>query len=546
MSIALYRKYRPKSFKEVSGQNHIKITLQNEIVNDHLGHAYLFCGPRGTGKTSMARLFSKSVNCQNPKENAEPCNECESCKEIMDGRALDIIEIDAASHTGVDNVRENIIQNARFTPAKSKYKVFIIDEVHMLSISAFNALLKILEEPPKYVIFILATTEAHKIPATIISRCQRFDFKRIVAVDLVDRLRWIVKSEGVNVDDAVLLRIARQVNGCVRDSESLLEQVISIGGNNITLETAELILPTGNEEMFLKLFEGIIKKQTSESIKLINKLIVDGVDVVQFTDSFVEFLRKILVFYITKDSDEFAREFDEQAQKIVNDLSTRCSDRELSLIIERILRSKDLFKQTNIPQLPLEIAVVDLTAPRAFTSGTPVNPIATVNPVVPVAPSLVVEPGARNPEQSATLVNSFPVTGLPVAPSPSFHVELSPEESAALANIQGAWSEILSRLHKDNYSLYMSFKMAKPVALKGQTLTLGFLYDLQRKKVADIKTKVIAEDFLNSIFNQKFILDCVIVPDLDLGNSSVGGATNGSVATADDLANMFGGTIVSG
>jgi len=544
MSIALYRKYRPKSFKEVSGQNHIKITLQNEIVNDHLGHAYLFCGPRGTGKTSMARLFSKSVNCQNPKENAEPCNECESCKEIMDGRALDIIEIDAASHTGVDNVRENIIQNARFTPAKSKYKVFIIDEVHMLSISAFNALLKILEEPPKYVIFILATTEAHKIPATIISRCQRFDFKRIVAVDLVDRLRWIVKSEGVNVDDAVLLRIARQVNGCVRDSESLLEQVISIGGNNITLETAELILPTGNEEMFLKLFEGIIKKQTSESIKLINKLIVDGVDVVQFTDSFVEFLRKILVFYITKDSDEFAREFDEQAQKLVNDLSTRCSDRELSLIIERILRSKDLFKQTNIPQLPLEIAVVDLTAPRAFTSGTPVNPvnpIATVNPVVPVASSFD-SVAAVNQIAPVETVNP----GTSVASATSFQVALSPEESMALANIQAAWSEILSRLHKDNYSLYMSFKMAKPVALKGQTLTLGFLYDLQRKKVADIKTKVIAEDFLNSIFNQKFILDCVIVPDLDLGNSSVGGATNGSVATADDLANMFGGTIVSG
>src|SRR3989339_1510562 len=182
MSVALYRKYRPKNFSDVTNQNHIKITLQHEIESNHLGHAYLFCGPRGTGKTTLARLLAKAVNCLDLKNNYEPCNECDSCKEILEHRSLDIIEIDAASHTGVDNVRENIINNARFTPAKSKYKVFIIDEVHMLSISAFNALLKILEEPPKEVIFILCTTEVHKIPATIISRCQRFDFKRISVV----------------------------------------------------------------------------------------------------------------------------------------------------------------------------------------------------------------------------------------------------------------------------------------------------------------------------------------------------------------------------
>ncbi|MBT7007089.1 DNA polymerase III subunit gamma/tau, partial [Candidatus Falkowbacteria bacterium] len=201
MSIALYRKYRPQAFGDVTNQNHIKLTLQNEIESDKIGHAYLFCGPRGTGKTTLARIFSKTVNCLDKKNNNEPCNGCDSCNEINDGKSMDIIEIDAASHTGVDNVRENIISNARFTPTSRKYKVFIIDEVHMLSISAFNALLKILEEPPQYVIFILATTEIHKVPNTIISRCQRFDFKKIIFNELVDRLRWICTQEGVSVDE---------------------------------------------------------------------------------------------------------------------------------------------------------------------------------------------------------------------------------------------------------------------------------------------------------------------------------------------------------
>lgn len=201
----LYRKYRPQTFAEAVGQNHIKLTIQSELATDKIAHAYLFCGPRAVGKTTFARLVAKAINCLNRQEGSfEPCDKCESCQEIVLGRALDIIEIDAASNTGVDNVRDNIIASARVSPSKSKYKVFIIDEVHMLSISAFNALLKILEEPPKRVVFILCTTETHKVPATIISRCERFDFKRIGLVDIVKKLSHIVREEKVKVDKDIL------------------------------------------------------------------------------------------------------------------------------------------------------------------------------------------------------------------------------------------------------------------------------------------------------------------------------------------------------
>ena len=240
----LYRKYRPQNFKEVVGQNHIKITLENEIKTGKTAHAYLFCGPRGVGKTTMARVIVKTINCLNRKDSdSDPCNECEICKDITAGRSLDIIEIDAASHTGVDNVRENIIANARAVPSRCKYKVFIIDEAHMLSISAFNALLKIIEEPPVYVMFILCTTEAHKIPVTIISRCQRFDFKRISVNDLVKKLNYIIKKEDIKVDKSVLEMIARQSGGHMRDAESLLGQIVAIGGKEITQEEADLVIP---------------------------------------------------------------------------------------------------------------------------------------------------------------------------------------------------------------------------------------------------------------------------------------------------------------
>ncbi|MEK7539847.1 MAG: DNA polymerase III subunit gamma/tau, partial [Patescibacteria group bacterium] len=250
MSQSLYQKYRPQAFADVVGQEPVKESLRNQVMRNKVTHAYLFTGPRGVGKTTLARILARAVNCENPT-NGEPDNLCASCKRILDGAALDVIEIDAASHTGVDNVREHVITAARVPPVGLKRKVFIIDEVHMLSTSAFNALLKTLEEPPEHALFIMATTESHKIPMTIVSRCQRFDFKRILLDQMVDRLSRVAKSEGVEVDRAVLDRVAAKSEGALRDAETLLGQLFALGETKISEDVAELVLPRSQIQLVL-------------------------------------------------------------------------------------------------------------------------------------------------------------------------------------------------------------------------------------------------------------------------------------------------------
>ncbi|EKE18522.1 MAG: hypothetical protein ACD_9C00308G0001, partial [uncultured bacterium] len=242
MATALYRKYRPLTFSDVIGQGHIVQTLSNAILNNRVGHAYLFTGPRGTGKTTMARIFARAVNCQNPK-GADPCLECDVCKNITQGMSLDIFEIDAASNTGVDNIRE-LRENVKFPPSQAKFKVYIIDEVHMLSTGAFNALLKTLEEPPAHVIFILATTEIHKVPETIISRCQRYDFTRLSLEHIIEKLSTIAKNENVSIEKNALEMIAIASEGGMRDAESLLSQVMALEDKKITAKEVEEILGT--------------------------------------------------------------------------------------------------------------------------------------------------------------------------------------------------------------------------------------------------------------------------------------------------------------
>lgn len=301
---ALYRKFRPLCFEDVKGQEHIVTTLKNQIRADRIGHAYLFTGTRGTGKTTVAKILARAVNCENPREGS-PCGECGSCRRILAGAGVNVIEMDAASNNGVEDVR-GIVEDISYSPAEGKYKVYIIDEVHMLSPSAFNALLKTLEEPPSYVIFILATTEVHKIPITILSRCQRYDFKRISIETITERLQELMEKEGLQVQDRALRYIAKTADGSMRDALSLLERCISFYyGEELTYDRALEVLGAVDTGVFSRLFRSVLEQDVAGCISLLEELIMQGRELVQFVGDFTWYLRNLLLI---KTSDTGAME----------------------------------------------------------------------------------------------------------------------------------------------------------------------------------------------------------------------------------------------
>jgi len=300
--LALYRKWRPLVFEDVVEQEHVVKTLKNSVVTDHIAHAYLFCGTRGTGKTTMAKIFSRAINCLNPKDG-DPCNQCDICKGILSGSIMDVIEIDAASNNSVDNVRE-IRDEVIYSPSQARFKVYIIDEVHMLSTGAFNALLKTLEEPPSHVVFILATTEPHKLPATILSRCQRYDFRRIPADSIVKRLETIASSSGVVLDPEASKLIAKLSDGALRDAISILDQCISQGDKNISYEHTLKVVGIVNDTFIFEFVEAIRDRNISRILNLIDELIMAGKDISKFLSDLIFYYRNLLVCKLTDKPDE--------------------------------------------------------------------------------------------------------------------------------------------------------------------------------------------------------------------------------------------------
>ncbi len=353
-NLALYRKYRPRTFAEIIGQEHIVQTLTNAIAFGMTSHAYLFTGPRGTGKTTIARLLAKALNCKNRKENkAEPCDKCDSCLEINQGNAIDLIEIDAGTNTGIDDIRE-LKDGIAFQPAKSKFKVFIIDECHQLSLSAVNALLKTLEEPPRHTIFILATTESQKMIPTIISRCQRFDFRRLKKEEIVNRLEIILKKEKIGFEKNALDLIAISADGSARDSESLLGQAISFSGQGQVLkkELIQKILGIADQRVIFELFNFLKQKNTKSAIKFINNLIFEGVDIHEFTKSIIQLLRNAL---LTKIDPEF-----NEPEKDFIDFVDKFSETEIKEILEKFIIAEQGIKYASIQQLPVELAIIEI------------------------------------------------------------------------------------------------------------------------------------------------------------------------------------------
>lgn len=353
--VALYREWRPQLFSDIVGQEHISRTLQNAIKADRTAHAYLFCGPRGTGKTTTAKVMAKALNCLNGP-GAEPCNECENCKRVTAGNSMDVMEIDAASNRGIDEIRD-LREKVKFAPTEGKYRIYIIDEVHMLTTEAFNALLKTLEEPPAHVIFILATTEPHKLPLTILSRCQRFDFRRIGIMDIVARLQTVVSELDVIADEEALGLIARMAEGGMRDALSVLDQCISFGGQKISVADVNDVLGTVNIDILIKMTEFFCEKETTGALKLVDDLVRLGKDVQQFAKDLTEHFRNLLLTDVCDDVDELVPVSDEILVRM-KALSSRLGRKKIMSLIEIFTSSEREMKWTSQPRLVLELAVI--------------------------------------------------------------------------------------------------------------------------------------------------------------------------------------------
>ena len=360
--VALYRKFRPDTFEDVKGQEAIVTTLKNQIKSNRVGHAYLFCGTRGTGKTTIAKIMAKAVNCENPVDGS-PCGECEMCKKISAANSMNVIEIDAASNNGVDNIRE-IIDEVTYSPTEGKYKVYIIDEVHMLSAGAFNALLKTLEEPPSYVIFILATTESHKIPITILSRCQRYDFKRISIDTIAGRMKELTDKEQVDIEDAAVRYIAKTADGSMRDALSLLDQCIAFHyGETLTYEKALNVLGAVDSSVFATLLDSVIDKNIIGAISLLDEVVMQGRELPQFINDFTMYLRNLMM---VKSADVPA-EVLEISNEALAVLKAEAEKLELETIFRYIRIFSELSNQIKYAtqkRILIEVAIIKLSKPQ--------------------------------------------------------------------------------------------------------------------------------------------------------------------------------------
>ena len=361
---ALYREWRPKSFSDVVGQQHITTTLKNAIKSDRIAHAYLLCGTRGTGKTSTAKILAKAINCLNPIDG-EPCNECEMCRSINQGTAIDVTELDAASHNSVDNIRD-IIDDVQYPPQEAKYKVFIIDEVHMLSIGAVNAFLKTLEEPPSRVIFILATTDPQKLPITILSRCQRFDFKRISSENIFLRLKKITDSLSVDIEESSLRLLSRMCDGAMRDALSILDQAISIN-NVIRYEDLIDMLGITTNDSMVAIVDNIINRDIEGCIRIINKLISDGKDISLLIRDLITHMRNLLMVNVSNNLEDVLDMSIENIESIKNQ-STRIRVEEIMRCINILQEAEDISKGTKQARIYLELAIIKMCKIKYDTS----------------------------------------------------------------------------------------------------------------------------------------------------------------------------------
>jgi len=488
--MALYRKFRPITFDDVVGQDHIIKVIKHQIINNQIGHAYLFCGSRGTGKTTTAKIFSRAINCTSPV-NGEPCNECLVCKGILEGSVPDVLEIDAASNNSVDDIRA-IRENVIYAPTMAKYKVYIIDEVHMLSGSAFNALLKTLEEPPENVIFILATTEPHKIPVTILSRCQRFEFKRISKDDIAKRLQIVCEKNGVKAEYPALLVIAQAAEGALRDGLSLLDRIISSGVTDITEKTAREMLGVAETSTVSGVLTAIINKDISNMLSIVNSVVEAGKDVKYFVWEIISLARDVLVYRNTKDSN-LVGNF--TLLKEIEELSSITDNDRLSEIISKLSELEANIKGATFPSILLESNLIQL-----ISEPTVKIDIKSVEKVLPKKAENSVEKTAKETPQKKEVVEKV-------------------ENKTSTASV-GNWSEVISYLRNTGkMSLYATLASTKANIDKDK-ITVYFSQAFGKDVIEKPENMAVLKESVIAVLGKDMPIKCLVEGKEDSSGSS--------------------------
>jgi len=498
MSQSLYRKWRPIHWDQVIGQEHVVQTLRNAVTADRVAHAYLFAGPRGTGKTTTARILAKAVNCLDMDLANRPCNQCAHCKAVNQGRFLDLIEIDAASNTSVDDVRD-LRDKINFSPNQGRYKVYIIDEVHMLSTAAFNALLKTLEEPPQHAIFVLATTEVHKIPATVLSRCQRHEFRRIPVKEIVENLKMLADEEKIQAEPEALELVARQATGSMRDAISLLDQLAS-AGKSITLQLAQDVLGTATSQAVLDVIEAMLKHQSAQGLEAIHRSLDSGSDPRQFARQIVDYLRSLLLVAMGNAAQvEATPELRNQMARHAQALSVT----ELLRIIQAFNQAATETRSSWQPALPLEVAFVEAITLESTTTENITAPVAPTAPAVSAAPTTSSTSSASKPTSTAS-------TRKETRPAPAEPREMTPEDAITNQRLDKSWNLVLAQLRGQNSSLYALVNSVKSRVLKGNTLTLGLSGDALKTRLEDPTKLELLQRVLKQVLGKEIYVQVIL------------------------------------